>query len=171
MDYSDETKAGAGGSTRGAPGVHDERLPAHTCLQGSRYFCKKTGAAPLLHKTSDKTSLSLYRFFCLMGWQRWAVQRTLKLLSHGEKQKAWGVLLYSSFSSMHWDPRDAFALPDFSSSAFAALHVPGDTGRCFIRPQCIRLHEVLEDSSHDPAVLSSSRLHMSGQYSFLLKKE
>lgn len=36
-----------------------------------------------------------------MEWQRWAVQRTLKLLSHGEQQKAWGVRLYSSFSNMH----------------------------------------------------------------------
>lgn len=81
-----------------------------------------------------------------MEWQRWAVQRTLKLLSHGEQQKAWGVRLYSSFSNMHWDLSDRFALPDFSSLlAFAALHMPEDTGRCFIKPQCIRLHEVLED--------------------------
>lgn len=76
-----------------------------------------------------------------MGWQRWAAQRTLKLLSHGEQQKAWGLLLYSSFSTMHWDSSDAFVLLDFPLLlAFAAPHTPGDTGRCFTR-----LHEVLED--------------------------
>lgn len=46
----------------------------------------------------------------------------------------------------------------------------GVSWRCFIRPQCIRLHEVLEDWSHDPAVLSNPTLHVSGQYSFLKKE-
>ena len=42
-------------------GCQRPALREETCLQDGRYFLQKTVAAPLLHQTSDKTSISSYQ--------------------------------------------------------------------------------------------------------------